>query len=202
MCRFEKGTPNHKKNFGEFCRYAHLQAEEMINFFFNKASGSSVLLLDEYLKQKISNYKPQKNPTSIFHINYTTKLYAFRGLVNFEKKTQDHLYFLNEYRNELSHRNSLSSNIEDKVLISYENLGFSDGYVDFKGLSSDQIQVYNKGKFIVTKRKEEFHQVFEALEELKSKILEATEKGVKLNISSNSLGSINPELQKLKDKFN
>lgn len=31
MCRFEKGTPNHKKNFGEFCRYAHLQAEEMIN---------------------------------------------------------------------------------------------------------------------------------------------------------------------------
>ena len=201
MCRFEKGTPNHRKNFGEFCRYAHLQAEEMINYFFNKVTGNNVSLLDEYLKQTLANYQPTKKPTSIFHISYSFKLTAFKGLVDFEKKTHDHLYFLNDFRNELSHRNSSSIEKEDKILIDYENLGLAGRYIDFNSLSAEQLQIHRKSKFIITKRKEEFFLVYQVLEDLKSKVIQSLEKGIKLNTSSNSLGSINPELQKLKERF-
>lgn len=198
MCRFEKGTPNHKKNFGEFCRYAHLQAEEMINYFFTKSSEGDIALLDEFLRYKVSNYKPQKKPTSIFHINYTTKLSAFKGLVSFEKKFIDHLYFLNDFRNELSHRNSMSISNEDNAMIAYEKKGFAEGYVDFKKLSGGEIDIFNKGKYIITKRKEEFHLVYEVLEDLKEKVLDRIHKGEKLVLDSNTLGSLNSDLQKLR----
>ena len=202
MCRFEKGTPNHKKNFGEFCRYAHLQAEEMINFFFTIASGKDISVLNRYLKQELPNYNPKRNPNSIFHINYTAKLYAFRKLISLEKNTLDLLYFLNDFRNELSHRNSSSVGNDDEVLIKFESLGFAEsGYVDFKSLSSDQLDILKKGRFIVAKRKEEFFPIYETLEELKSKVLEASKKGTKLEFNSNSLGDLNPNLQKLKDRF-
>lgn len=200
MCRFEKGTPNHKKNFGEFCRYAHLQAEEMINYIFIKVSGNDVDLVDNYLKEKNQNYKPSKKPTSIFHIPYKTKLTAFKDFVSLDKKALGHLYFLNDFRNELSHRSSLSEANDDKTLQGFELNRFSEaGFVDFKKLTVDQSKIYNEGKFIITKRKEEFHLIYETLEELKLKLQEALKKGVRLNISSNSLGSLNPELQKLKE---
>ena len=49
MLRFQKGFPSHKVDFTEFCRYAHLQAEEMINYFFNKISGGLISEVEAYL---------------------------------------------------------------------------------------------------------------------------------------------------------
>ncbi|MCS5488888.1 hypothetical protein [Algoriphagus limi] len=201
MCRFEKGTPNHKKDFGEFCRYAHLQAEEMINFFFIKASGSKISLLDKYLKENLSNYNPSKTPKSIFHINYSYKLQALKGLLQISKRYIDHLFFLNDFRNELSHRNSLSKQDDDKTLIEYQKLGFNDSFPDIRNLNGYEKGILNKGNFIISKRKEEFHKVYETLEGLKENILEGINKGLKLQLNSNSLGNINPSLDKLREKF-
>ncbi|MCH6198569.1 hypothetical protein MMU07_03185 [Aquiflexum sp. LQ15W] len=181
MCRFEKGTPNHKKNFGEFCRYAHLQAEEMVNYFFLKISNSDVRSVNRYLKQKNSNYSPSQEPTSIFHIPYKIKLTALKEMVTLDKKISSHLYFLNDFRNELSHRSSLSEVNDDKTLQEFEINGFLDGgYIEFNKLTKDQSKLYNDGRFIINKRKEEFYLVYEVLEELKTKISQSIIEGKSL----------------------
>lgn len=173
MMRYQKGTPNHKINFGEFCRYAHLQAEEMINYFFNKISDSRIDIVEDYIKQYSSNYKPNKKPIQIHHIYYTNKLVAFKNVTNLPKKTLDILWFINDYRNELSHRNSFSIHNENKELEQYEKEGFVNSNIDFKKLDSSKQEIYNKGKYIIQKRKEDFNKIKETIEELKTKVIMA-----------------------------
>lgn len=200
MMRYQKGTPNHKINFGEFCRYAHLQAEEMINYFLNKISDSEIGRIELFIEQFSSNYAPYKKATEIHHINYTTKLWAFKKATNMSK-TFDTLSFINDFRNELSHRNSFTIQNEDKELEYYEREGFVKSSIDFNKLSNKQRALYNKGKYIITKRKEDFNQIRETIEDLKRSVIKAIQNPPILKENKMTIGSANPMLAELKNKL-
>lgn len=200
MIRYQKGTPNHKINFGEFCRYAHLQAEEMINYFLNKLSDSDLDRVEMFIEQYSSNYKPFKKAREIHHIHYTTKLWAFKKAINLGK-TFDTLMFLNEFRNELSHRNSFTSQNDEKVMEHYEREGFLKSNIDFNKLTNSQRDVYNKGKYIITKRKQDFNQIKDTIEELKICVIKAIQNPPIIKESKISLGVANPVLAELKNKL-
>lgn len=202
MGRYEKGTPNHKIDFGEFCRYAHLQGEEMINYFFNKISNQNVNIVDQFIQEKVAGYKPTKKPTEIHHIFYTHKLSAFKSISQMSKKSIDVFWFLNEYRNELSHRNSLTNSSEDKDLVLFEKSGFTVEQFDFNKLDNEQRKIYNRGKYIITKRKKDFNLIYDSIEELKKQIIELLSEKKELPSSKSTLGNGNPVLQEIKNKLN
>lgn len=201
MMRFQKGTPNHKVNFGEFCRYAHLQAEEMINYFLNKITNSKIEMVEMFMKQYSPNYNPSKRPTDIHHINYTHKLIAFKNAKKISKKTIDALWFINDIRNELSHRNSLSMHNENNILVQFEKEGFLRMNIDFKKLSNKQLEIFNKGNYIITKRKEDFNSIKKVIEELKELILSAIQNPPVLNDNKSTFESANPVLIELRKKL-
>jgi hypothetical protein len=173
MVRYKKGTPNHKICFSEFCKYAHLQSEEMINYFLNKISDFKIESIQDFVNKNNPNYNPSKKPTVIHHISYTYKLTAFKNAHGFSKSTNDTLWFINDFRNEMSHRNSLANNTDDIKLIEFENEGFLRSRVDFNTLSKKQKDILNEGHYIIKKRKENYNAVYEAIVELKGAILRA-----------------------------
>jgi len=201
MGRYEKGTPSHKIDFGEFCRYAHLQGEEMINYFFNKISNQNIIIVDQFIQEKVAGYKPIKKPTEIHHIFYTHKLSAFKSISQMSKKSIDVFWFLNEYRNELSHRNSLTTLSEDKDLALFEKSGFIGAQVDFQKLDYKQKEIYNRGKYVITKRKNDFSLIYDSIEELKKHIIDTLTKMKELPSSKSTLGNANPVLQEIKNKL-
>lgn len=202
MGRYQKGTPNHKIDFGEYCRYAHLQAEEMINYFMIKISNSDINRVVEFLKERLSSYNPTKPPKEIHHINYSSKLSAFKTISNLNKKSFDYLWFINDVRNELSHRNSLSSINEDKDLILFKENGFDSGKIDFMKMNKTELDIYNKGNYIVRKRKMEFEIIYDALEELKTNITSSLQNKRELPSFKTTIGESSSVLKDLKDKFN
>lgn len=201
MMRYQKGTPNHKINFGEYCRYAHLQAEEMINYFLNKISDSKIGTIELFLKQYSSGYKPNKQPTEIHHIYYTNKLMAFKNAMDLPKRDIDVLWFLNDFRNELSHRNSFSIQKEDRELELFEREGFLQSNIDFNKLGNNQREIYSKGKYIIRKRKEDFILIKETIENLKLKVIFAIRNPPILKENKITIGSANPVLSELKIKL-
>jgi hypothetical protein len=200
MCRFEKGTPNHKKDFGEFCRYAHLQAEEMINYFFNKSLNFDLIKMMIFMKNH-SNYIEKIKAKNLNQIPYSLKLPAFRNYSKIEKPLIDFLFFLNNFRNEMSHRNSLSAGEEDQQLKLYEAKGFTKGQIDFSKLDQNDQTILNNGLYVIRKRKQDFKEVFFALEQFKKNILYHTKNYKDAGDSSNNIGSLNPSLKLLKDKL-
>lgn len=202
MGRYEKGTPSHKIDFGEFCRHAHLQGEEMINYFFNKISNRDINKIEQFIQEKVASYKPTKKPTEIHHIFYTHKLSAFKSISQLSKKSMDVFWFLNEYRNELSHRNSLTTFSEDKDLVLYEKSGFITRQLDFQKLDNKQKEIYNRGKFIITKRKKDFNLIYDSLEDLKIQIIDSLSKMKGLPSSKSTLGNANPILTEIRKELN
>jgi hypothetical protein len=200
MMRYEKGTPNHKINFGEFCRYAHLQAEEMINYFLNKISDSKIEIVELFIEQYSSNYKPIKRATEIHHINYTVKLWAFKKAINLGKPF-DTLLFINDLRNELSHRNSFTIQNDDKDIERFEKEGFLKSNIDLKKLSNSQKDVYNKGKYIIAKRKEDFRQIKNTIEDLKISVIKAIQNPPIIKENKITIGLANPVLADLRNKL-
>ena len=201
MGRYEKGTPSHKIDFGEFCRYAHLQGEEMINYFFNKISNQNINIVDQFIQEKVAWYKPIKKPTEIHHISYTAKLLAFKSISQMSKKSIDVFWFLNEYRNELSHRNSLTTSSEDKDLVLFEKSGFIGTKVDVQQLDNKEKEIYNRGKYVITKRNKDFNLIYDPIEDLKKQIIDSLSKMKELPSSKSTLGNANPVLQEIKNKL-
>ena len=202
MGRYQKGTPNHKIDFGEYCRYAHLQAEEMINYFMIKISNSDINRVVEFLKERLSSYNPVKPPTEIHHINYSIKLSALKFISNLNKKSLDYLWFINDVRNELSHRNSLSSINEDKDLVLFKENGFDSGKKDFKKMNKMELDIYNRGIYIIRKRKMEFEIIYDALEDLKIYITSVLQNKIEQPAFKSTIGESSLGLKDLNTKFN
>jgi hypothetical protein len=201
MGRYEKGTPNHKINFGEFCRYAHLQAEEMINYFFNIITNNDINIIDQFIQEKVPAYKPTRKPSEVHHVFYTYKLTAFKSVSQLPNKYISIFYFLNEYRNELSHRNSMTISTENDDLSRFEKSGFLNSKIDFDRLDSKQKEIYNKGRFVINKREKNFDLIYDSLEELKKRIKDTLTKMQVLPISKSTIGNANPVLQEIKKKL-
>ena len=76
MLRYRYGVRSHKIDFDEFCRYAHLQAEALVNYYYKISCGDY-----STAKKKIKQYNPGAKISDeypqIESISYSVKIFAF-----------------------------------------------------------------------------------------------------------------------------
>lgn len=172
MAKFRLGKINGLISFDEFCRYAQLQAEELVNYFlntrFHKDIGKTIEFITAY-----SNYKvTTRMPETLNHIDYAYKLKSFAAFSFLENRIKSCLEYVNNIRNELSHRNSLQKLQDDELLIEFERLGFSGNkFHDLTKLSIEEKKVFFSGRYIHFKRRQDYQEIYESLDTLKLKVI-------------------------------
>lgn len=102
MLRFRYGTRFHKIIFEEFCRYAQLQAEMLINYFYYK-KNSTIEEIIAHIKKHNTN-AIISNKTTFASISFAVKLWAFCNEFKL-KKTKTTFDYVRDLRNYQSHRN-------------------------------------------------------------------------------------------------
>ena len=108
MSKYRLGKINDTINFDEYCRYAHLQAEELINYFYNEKFSGKIEDIENFIKNQLPTYAPKSKTYSLNQISYFFKFTAFTQTYGLTKgKMKEMLEFVNLLRNEMSHRNSL-----------------------------------------------------------------------------------------------
>lgn len=100
MLRYRFGVRSHKIDFSEYCRYAILQTEQLLNYFYHKRFASI-----EEAKEYIASVGWAKDKTyeSVDSISLAVKLSAFMDNHK-ERKLREVLDFAREVRNAQSHR--------------------------------------------------------------------------------------------------
>ena len=105
MMRFRYGTRYHEIDFDEFCRFAHLQAEMLLNYYYVTTCNSDLNLIKDRIKKYNPNADISKSKIPPNGINFNVKLWAFnkeyKGRINF--KLLDNL---RKVRNGVSHRST------------------------------------------------------------------------------------------------
>lgn len=173
MSKYRLGKINDTINFDEYCRYAHMQAEEMINYFYNFKFYGNIEYVKEFILKHNPSYKFKDVIGSLSEIPYSTKLSAFIKEYKLEKGSlKSILDFLSNLRNELSHRNSLDIKNEDLILCELKNKNFdvSKPYIDFYNTSKSDLELFKKGRFIFMKRKQDYEDIMMNLNYLKEAI--------------------------------
>ena len=174
MSKYRLGKINESINFDEFGRYAHMQAEELINYFYNEKFYGNLEFVQEYILKYFTIYNVNTNITSLNQISYYSKLSAFVKGYDLEKGSFKSIFeFLSNLRNELSHRNSLDVKNEDIILseISNKKIDIKNSFIDFTNTSKEDIDLYKKGRFIYLKRKQDYDEITINLNFLKEAII-------------------------------
>lgn len=124
MLRFRYGTRYHKIDFFEFCRYAHLQAEMLLNYYYDVKFRSDLEAIKACVSEH-NSYPVAANVKSLGAISYNNKLWAFH--VRF--KDRINVLLLNnicKVRNESSHRSMEQAALTtEKYRKRLESRGFS-----------------------------------------------------------------------------
>lgn len=185
MMRFRYGTRYHAICFDEFCRYAHLQAEMLLNYFYDK-KNKNIKEIIEHIKK----YNPSAildKVKSLGSISYNIKLWAFKAEFSLDSKTDEILDYLRRIRNDSSHR---SPEKEEKSIHDYrkqlEKMGMplkNNGEVNYFKLEEGSPKMnlfnnmvnnqkwYDNYKYLIWLHEESFDGVILSLEELKQMIL-------------------------------
>lgn len=170
MAKYRHGKINNLINFDEFCRYAHYQAEELINYFYSK-KFTDISGVCSHIQSTIGNTFLKK-PENLNHIDYFLKLKCFVKSNKITGKTKQTLEFLNTLRNEMSHRNSLQKEDDDSILIECKNIGLElMKYQNLAELDSSTKELFYKGKFIMNKRLQDYNAIYDALASLKKQVI-------------------------------
>lgn len=185
MMRYRYGTRFHIINFDEYCRYAHLQVEMLLNYYYDKTNTT----LDE-IKAHIAMHNSSANianAKSLGAISYNSKLWAFCAEHNVEYSTRTILGYIREVRNRSSHR---SPETEENTISSVQNrletmslpIHKEDGYVltyKLEEASVEYDQYNNKVKnsnwykeylFLVWVHNQKFAEIHEAIKEICDKV--------------------------------
>ena len=182
MLRYRFGVRSHKIDFAEFCRYAMLQVEQLLNYFY-KTNFVSVEEITYYVNENVE-WTKTINVESASSLSLAIKLSAFSKSLS--KKHRDTLDFSREVRNEQSHRGKEST---DKDIKKFRNrlkdLGLPltrDGEVHWTGIKDNKelIDKYNtipkaeywKYRFLLWYNREPFDEVVSALEEISNQVKE------------------------------
>ena len=180
MLRYRYGVRSHKIDFSEYCRYAMLQVEQLINYFYQKEFSS-----DEEVKSYINKnveWAQQENAVSATKLSLAVKLSAFMN--GKDKKILDTLNYVRDVRNEQSHRgfNDSRTNITDyrKELIALGLPLNNHGEVNwFKIKDDDGLMMkyrsldkgdYRKYCFLLWYNREPFGDVIDAIRDIAGQI--------------------------------
>jgi len=174
MSKYRLGKINNTINFDEYCRYAHMQAEEMVNYFYNEKFYGNTEYIKEFILKHYPTYKFKEVIISLSEITYSLKLNAFIKEYNLEKgPMKSTLEFISNLRNELSHRNSMDVKNEDLILCELlnKNIDVSKSYIDFNNTPKNDVDLFKKGRFIFFKRKQDYEEIMLNLNYLKEALI-------------------------------
>lgn len=143
MLRFRYGTRSHKVDFEEFCRYAQLQAEMLLNYFYS-AKDITIQNIILHLKRYNTKANIPDSTASLSAISFGVKLWAYDG--EFKLSIRDTFDHIRDVRNNQSHR---SPQMEDfsvkdyqKKLLAWKIVLKSDGTFDWYQTKQDTL-AYN-----------------------------------------------------------
>lgn len=111
MMRYRYGTRSHKIDFPEFCRYAHMQAEMLINYFYEKKDKNDFNEIKKHIRKYNEEAIISDKCTKITDIAFVVKWFAFSR--EFKKKISyninNNINNIRLARNEISHRNKATN---------------------------------------------------------------------------------------------
>ena len=143
MMRFRYGTRYHEIDFDEFCRYAHLQVEMLLNYFYDIKNNSDL----QSIKDHIKRYNPGAKidtATTLSAIAFNVKLWAFSTEMHLENKLKDSFENLRMVRNELSHRSTIKNYFDvDDFNQKLKTFGiplYNNGMINWSLLKQDYIK--------------------------------------------------------------
>ena len=181
MSRHRLGKRTGKEDFEEYCRFATLQIEELLNYFYSVRFYGNLNEIIKFIQSKVPD-KFEVKGSSLGSVSLWSKFEAF--MEETQLKSTGKLYqvgkSLIKLRNDGSHRNSLAISKEDDMLREAEVRGFF-GYVDFKLFSPVETKKYNHIQHILFKRKQDFNFVTENLAFFIEAIRVMLGKQIKLN---------------------
>ncbi|WP_299385806.1 hypothetical protein [uncultured Lacinutrix sp.] len=165
MSKYRLGKINDTINFDEFCRYAYLQVEELINYYYHVKFKSDLTEIINFIKKHNKKFNGEYindlNKISSFY-----KINAFLREYNLNNKPMKFtIDFLRSLRNDLSHRNSFDLKSEDEILsnASQQKIDITKSYFDFSSSNKEKIDLYNNGRFIFLKRLQDYKEIIESL---------------------------------------
>lgn len=188
MMRYRYGTRFHIVNFEEYCRYAHLQIEMLLNYYYKKTDCK----LDDIKKHIIRFNSTAKitDAKSIESISYNAKLWAFSEEHDVGKPTKKVINYVREVRNRASHRIPQSEEVtileaRERLTTKLLPIHAEDGYVltnKIKEIPSKRdifdneiknTEWYNEYLFLVWMHDQKFAEINEAIKEICNKIRNA-----------------------------
>lgn len=115
MMRYRYGTRSHKIDFYEFCKYAHFQAEMLLNYVYEPIGSATIEDCKNHISQFNKNAKFDEKIKTVSDISYSYKLWAFcseffhvDGVYPSGTQKQGKPYwtlnYVREARNEVNHR--------------------------------------------------------------------------------------------------
>lgn len=110
MMRCRYGVRSHKIDFSEFCKYAHFQAELLINYYFMQVYKDFQSFKDEYNNSEKMILAIAVNVTTIHAVSYKSKRYFF----NHKNSCRDNviLEYICWMRNNANHRAGESKKLQ------------------------------------------------------------------------------------------
>ncbi len=170
MSRHRLGKRTGKVDFEEYCRFATLQIEELLNYFYSVRFNKNLNDIITFIQSKVPENFEVKG-SSLGAIPLWSKFEVFMDATGLKTTGKLHQVgnLLIKLRNEGSHRNTLAESNEDNALREAEVRGFF-GYVDFKRFTPAETKAYNKVQYILFKRKQDFNLVEENLDYFKEAV--------------------------------
>lgn len=104
MMRFRYGTRYHEIDFDEFCRFAHLQAEMLLNYYYDTTCNSDLDLIKKRIKENNETAKWIDKANTIFAISFQVKMWAFNNEHGTDWQFKRIFNNLVKVRNAISHR--------------------------------------------------------------------------------------------------
>ena len=179
MLRYRMGVRSHIIDFSEFCRYAMLQVEHLLNYFYMNRFES----IEDVIRYINDNAKWTniEKIDSIKGLSLAAKLSAFSGKMN--KRQIEVLDFAREVRNEQSHRSlDETKNLEDfkakllamKLPLTKEGEVYWNGIKDNNDLllrfNNLDKSAYWKYRRQIWRRREPFGEVVDAIKDMANTI--------------------------------
>lgn len=143
MMRFRYGTRYHEIDFDEFCRYALLQAEMLLNYYYDVVNHSDLGAIISHIKTYNTSAKISDDVKTLSSISFNVKLWAFKTEHKMEYSLSTMLDNIRMVRNELSHRSTIKAHFDIEAYQT-ELRGFgiplyANGFVNTKILEKDHV---------------------------------------------------------------
>jgi hypothetical protein len=177
MSRHRLGKRSGKVDFEEFCRFATLQIEEMLNYFFYKKYNGNQQEIVKYFSQKLNK---ELNVDRLTDISLASKLSVFACEVNLDNWIRINIRKMIDVRNSLSHRMTIGKYDAQelmKMAVDKNLLGF----VDYSILPKEDIAIAQEAKNIAFVNEMDFKGVNNSVLTIAGKVEIEVNKNKKIN---------------------